>query len=381
MRQPVGIRSLAVSFPSIIRTNDYYRQNHPDLIAQSEQKSAAKVFSPAESTSNSNELDLWGQEMTPYLSDPFRGTVERRVLAPDESSLTLEYRAACDALEAAGLSPEEVDLMIVTSLFPEEIVPGNAPWLAGKLGLRNAAWNLESTCTSAPAALQTACALVRAGEYRNVLVVISNTFSRFSDDNDTLSFLAGDGAGAFVVGPLKANQGIIRTKIIHTAETCGAFVCEYTTDSLGKSRMLIRGTKAANKMFRDSFVKFVQTCCRDVLASAGVTLDQIDFFIFNTPIAWYSSVYIRALGIDPKRTISLTPVYANIGPVSPLANLYHAAQLGKIRENDLVLLYTFGASGTAGATLMRWGKVALGPAPASPLSLNLLDDKIPVLSK
>ncbi|BAZ49044.1 3-oxoacyl-[acyl-carrier-protein] synthase III [Nostoc sp. NIES-4103] len=380
MRQPVGIRSLAVSFPSIIRTNDYYRQNHPELIAQSEQKSAAKVFS-SESSSNSQEIDLWGQEMTPYLSDPFRGSVERRVLGPGESSLTLEYRAACDAIEAAGLCALDIDLMIVTSMFPEEIVPGNAPWLAGRLGLRGAAWNLESTCTSAPTALQTACALVRAGEYRNVLVVISNTFSRFSDDNDTLSFLAGDGAGAFVVGPLEANQGVIRTQIIHTAETCGAFVCEYTTDSRGKSRMLIRGSKGANKMFRDSFVKFVQTCCRDVLASADVTLDQIDFFIFNTPIAWYSSVYIQALGIDPQRTISLTPVYANIGPVSPLANLYHAAQLGKIRENDLVLLYTFGATGTAGATLMRWGKVALGPAPAPPLSINLLDKKIPVLSK
>jgi 3-oxoacyl-[acyl-carrier-protein] synthase-3 len=381
MRKPIGIRSLAVSFPSIIRTNDYYRQNYPDLIAHSEQKSAAKVFSSAESTSNSYEVDLWRQEMTPYLSDPFRGTVERRVLALGESSLTLEYRAACDAIASAGLFSEDIDLMIVTSLFPEEIVPGNAPWLAGKLGLRGAAWNLESTCTSAPTALQTACALVQAGEYRNVLIVISNTFSRFSDDHDTLSFLAGDGAGAFVVTTLEANQGVIRTKIIHTAETCGAFVCEYTTDSQGKSRMLIRGTKSANKMFRESFVPFVQTCCRDVLASADVTLDEIDFFIFNTPIAWYSSVYIRALGIDPKRTISLTPLYANIGPVSPLANLYHAAQLGKIRENDLVLLYTFGATGTAGATLMRWGKVALGSPPAPALTPNLLDNQIPVLSQ
>src|SRR3712207_6690939 len=135
MHEPVGIRSLAVSFPSIIRTNDYYRENHAELIAQAEQKSLSKLFSSVASTP-SNEYD---KEMQPYLQDPFRGTVERRVLAPEETSLTLSYRAAIDALEGAKLSPDEVDLMLVATLFPEHIVPGNAAYLASQLGLRGAA--------------------------------------------------------------------------------------------------------------------------------------------------------------------------------------------------------------------------------------------------
>lgn len=363
MHYPVGIRSLAVSFPSVVRTNDYWRENYPELVANSEQKSFARTFSPAESTSNGQEVDLWTQEMKPFLADPFRGTVERRVLGTGESSLTLEYDAACKALKAANLSPEDIDLMLVTSMFPEHIVPGNAAFLAGKLGLGGAAWNLDSTCTGSLVALQTACALVRTGEYRNVLVVASSAFSRFADENDTLSFFLGDGAGAFVVGALKANQGILSSKIIHTAETCDAFFNEIAIDAQGNPRMFIRTSKKANKVFSDLFVKFCRACCESAIANAGLTLKQIDFFVFNTNTAWYSNVYTQALGIDPERTINLNSQYANIGVASPIANLYHAVQSGKIHENDLVLVYSFGGVSNAGAMVMRWGDVALGLAP------------------
>ncbi len=372
MQTPVGIRSLAVSFPSIIRTNDYYRENHPELVAQAEQKSLSKLFSLVSSTAN-NEFD---QEMVPYLQDPFRGTIERRVMAPGETSLTLSYRAAIDALEGAKLSPDEIDLMLVATLFPEHIVPGNAAFLASELGLHGAAWNIDSTCSNLTAALQTASSLVRSGEYRNVLVVICTNYSHFVDENDTLSFLSGDGAGAFIVSELKPNQGVLGTKIINTASTCGTFFMEMTTDLQSKPRMFIRAGKAAANMLSDTAAKFVRDCSEGALAAAGVTKDQIDLFAFNTPTAWYAKVCARALNIDSERTIDLHERYANIGPMLPVTNLYHAAEAGRIRENDLVLVYTIGSVSNAGATVMRWGDVALGPAPAPPVSLNLQDNKI-----
>ena len=376
MYQPVGIRSLAVSFPSIIRTNDYYRENYPELIAEAEKKTLSRVFSTADSASM-NEFD---QEMIPYLPDPFRGTVERRVLGPGETSLTLSYSAAKDALNAAKLSPEEIDLMLVATIFPEQIVPGNAAFLAGELGLQGAAWNIDSTCSNAIAALQTACALVRAGEYRNVLVVICTNYSRFTDENDTLSFLSGDGAGAFVVSTLKPTQGVLGTKIINTASTCGTFFNELTTDAQGNPRMYIRAGKGAGKMLSDTSVKFVRECCLGAIEAAGVSLDKIDFFAFNTPTAWYANVCARALGINPERAINLHDRYANIGPMLPLANLYHGAELGRIRENDLVLVYTIGSVSNAGASVMRWGDVALGVAPALPVSLQQ-EERSPLLAR
>jgi len=358
--KPVGIRSIGVSFPKTVRTNDYWREKYPELVAQAEQKSLARAFSAVASPSHNEELDVWTQEMLPYLSDPFRGIVERRVLAPGETSLMLEYNAATNALNAADLSSTDVDLMIVVSMFPEQLAPGNAAHLAGKLDLRCGAWNLESTCTSAIVAFQTACALVRAGEYQNILVVLSTIFSRYVDENDTFSFLMGDGAAAFVVSSLAEKQGILSTKIVHTAQTCDSFFNEITVDEQGKPRMYVRVGKNASQMLRDEFAKCCYLRCTEAITAAGITLDDIDFFISNTNTAWYSSVYTKTLGIDPKRTLNLNAQYANIGAASPIVNLYHAAKLGKICKDDLVLMYTFGGTSNAGATVMRWGEVAVG---------------------
>lgn len=361
MHNPVGIRSLTLSFPSIIRTKDYYKENYPELVAQSEKKNLARLMSPVKSTP-SNEFEI---EMMPYLSDPFRGTGEKRILGPGESSLTLECRAAKDALEAAKLSPDKIDLLIVSSVLPEHIGYGNAAFIARELGLQSAAWNLDATCGSTPIALQTACALVQAGMYRNVLVVISCTYSRFVDEDNTLSWFFSDGAGAFVVSPLELNQGILGTKAVNTSVLCDQISMKITDDGQGKPLFRLQVSKYLNKVMGEAATGLLRICCEGAVAAAGVTLDEIDFFIFNTATAWFASFCVRVLGIDPERTINVYPLYANMGPVLALANLYHAAQLGKIRENDLVLIYGFGAASSACATVMRWGDVALGPVPVN----------------
>ena len=359
LHSPVGIRSLAVSLPNIKRTNDYYIEKYPDLIAQADQKNLAKVFSFAGSIP-SNDFDL---EMKHYLSDPFRGAVERRLLGSGESSLTLEYDAAKDALAAAKLSSDDVDLMLVASIWPEQVGFGNAAFLAQQLGLKGAAWNLDAACGVTPVALQTACALVRGGEYNNVLVVVSCTYSRFFNENDTISWFLGDGAGAFVVSSLELNQGILGTKTIHTAVLADTILPQLTQDKHGNPKLCMQIGQGANKLFRETATDLLSICCEGAASAADVTLKQIDFFLFNTATAWFSRFCTRVLGIDPKRTINLYPQYANVGPVLTVANMYHAAQMGKIRENDLVLIYGFGAAGAASASVMRWGKVALGSDP------------------
>lgn len=364
--QSVGIRAIAMTCPSIKRTNDFYREKYPELIAQSEQKSLAKLFSLTNSMP-SNEFDV---EMLPYLQDPFRGTVERWVLGSDESSLMLEERAARDVLDAAKLTPNDIELAIVCSTWPEQLGFGNASFLAEKLGLTGAAWNLDGACGSTPVALQTACALVRAGEYRNVLVVISCTYSRFVDENDTVSWFLGDGAGAFVVSALEPSQGILASKTINTSSFNNLVALKITGDRQSNPQIRMQLNKNAKKMLSDTAVGLLRNCCEGAIAAAGVALEDIDFFLFNTPTAWFAQLCARTLGIDPERTLNLYPQYANIGPVLTVANLYHAAQEGKIRENDLVLVYGYGAAGAASANVMRWGKVALGSAPGKEDNLS-----------
>ncbi|MBW4616309.1 MAG: 3-oxoacyl-ACP synthase III family protein [Desmonostoc vinosum HA7617-LM4] len=357
----VGICSLALSFPRIRCTKDYYREHFPDLLLSVEEKNLAKMFSVTDSTP-SNDYEL---EMMPYLKDPFRGTVERRMLAPEESSLTLEYQAATEALDAAKLSPQDVDLLLVASFLPEQIGFGNAAFLARQLGLSCGAWNLDATCASTPIALQTACALVQSGGYRNVLVAISCTYSRLFDQNDTLSWFFSDGAGAFLVSSLKPNQGILGTKTVNTSVLCDQFCFKITENEQGDQQLRMQVPKGTNKVIGETATQLLRACCEGAIAAAGVTLEQIDFFIFNTPTAWFASFCIRVLGIKPERTINVYPLYANIGPALTLANLYHAAQLGKIRENNLVLIYGFGAASSASANVIRWGDVALGSIPVN----------------
>ncbi|WP_265235557.1 3-oxoacyl-[acyl-carrier-protein] synthase III C-terminal domain-containing protein [Lyngbya sp. CCAP 1446/10] len=373
MNCSVGIRSLSLCFPSQIRTNDYWLEKFPHLFAVTPPR-RTRLSQSVESTSDEDGFAIWSQEVAPYLSDPFRGNVERRVLGAGESSLMLECRAAREALDAAKLSSDEVELAIVASIFPEQLVPGNASYLARELQLQCPAWNLESTCSSALIALQNARALVQTGEYRNVLVVVSHIESNSVDEEDTLSWSMGDAAGAFVVDSLKPDRGVLGSKIINTAATCDAYLHELIADAQGKPRMRTRTGENASS-FAETSVEFVRTCCEGAVAAAGVTLEEIDFFAFNTPTAWYARLCARALGIDPKRAIDLYPWYANIGSVFAIANLYHAALAGKIRENDLVLVYTNGAAATAAATVMRWGDVALGTAPAPPINLNREEDR------
>jgi 3-oxoacyl-[acyl-carrier-protein] synthase III len=365
MTHAVGIRSLAIRFPRSIRTNQYWVQTFPNWVAQTPQRQARSPRS-TECTGNETGLDIWLQEVTPYLADPFRGSVNRHVLSADESARMLECRAAQAALDAANLAPEDIDLAIAAALFPETVGPGHAAHLARDLGLTCPAWNLESTCSSALIALQNAQALVQTGVYRHVLIVVSQMGSQAVHMADTLSWSMGDGAGAFVVSPVQAGQGILNTTILSTANTCGAYRYDLAIDPQGQPWLQTR-TGEDVSVLAETAVDFVRDCCQAAVRAADVSLDHIDFFVFNTPTAWYADVCVKALGIAPDRTINLYPQYANIGPVFPVANLYHAVLSEKIRENDLVLVYTNGAAATAAATVMRWGDVQLGTMPADSL--------------
>jgi 3-oxoacyl-[acyl-carrier-protein] synthase-3 len=292
--------------------------------------------------------------------------VRRRVLSEGESSITLELEAARRALDAAKMRPEDVELTIVSSLVGDTIGAGNAAYLAARLGLRGAAWNLETACSSSAVALQTAGAMIRSGEYRNVLAVASCSYSREAPENDTLAWFVGDGAGAFVVAPCGENEGILGTKTIHTAETCHAFYYEMAASENAPPKLRMRWNPELGRVIRETSIGYLRTCCMSALDSAGVKLSDIDFFVFNTPTAWYARFCTDALGVDFARTIDTYPLYANMGPALLPTNLYRAARDGRLRPGDLVLIYTIGSTSTASASVMKWGDVALGPDPEAP---------------
>ncbi|MBI2395611.1 MAG: 3-oxoacyl-ACP synthase [Deltaproteobacteria bacterium] len=351
----VGMRSLATAFPRIVRNNAHFRERHPEVVAAAEEKALARLWQKGA------PRNPFASEMEPYLADPFRGAVERRVLAPDESALSIELKAAQEALAAARLGGRDVDCIIVASFLPNQIGVGNAPRLAEAIGARCAAWNLETACSGSVVGLQTASALVRSGEHRQVLVVASCTYSRYVDERDTLSWFLGDGAGAFVVGPVEEGLGYLGGTSIHSADTCGTFSWELEVDEEGYPRIGMVASPSTGRVLAETAEKYVRECCVRAADRAGVRLSDIELFVFHTPVPWFAPFAARVLGVAPERTTSVNAWTANIGPALMPANLHHAARLGRLRRGDLVMVQSIGSASSAAAAVMRWNEPALGP--------------------
>ncbi|MRG95646.1 3-oxoacyl-ACP synthase [Polyangium spumosum] len=361
------MRSLAITFPGGLKTNDYWRRHHPQMFGGAVEK--RNVWAAPEAPRD--EPDAFGAEMAKFLDDPFRGARERRVLLPKENALLLETRVATMALEAAKVARAEVDLILSCSLFPDVMGIGHATFLAGELGLtHSAAWNLETACSGAFAVFETACALVRAGQYRNVLGVVSCTYSRTIEEHDTMSWFSGDGAGAFVVSDVPAGEGLVASAMLHSAETCNAFVIDVTDDrARGKQVVRFRAEKSASKILRQVSEPYLRKTADLALRKAGLGISDINWLVVNTPTAWYAPFCARVLGFDPARTIDTFSRYANCGPALMPVNLYTAAAELPIRRGDLVLVHTVGSSSSSGSAIVRWGDVALGPPPAPPVEV------------
>lgn len=364
-----GILALAVKYPSILRTNDFWRNNYPEMIEQVAQKGAGKVWSGPKDPRGPSAL--FDTAMAPYLDDPFRGTVERRVLSPSETSLGMELEAAHLALEAAKMAPGDLDVLISVGFVPTGIAVGNGAYLANLMGLKCPAFNLETACSGALIGLQTVCGLVQAGHYRNAMVTVSCTYSMQCEPSNPLSLTSGDGAAAFIVGPVPEGHGHLGGKSISTGITCGAMYYTILMDGLGgTARVHLNANPRAGKLLRESALSFIEECTSGALHKAGVKLRDIDFFVFNTPTAWYIDFCTKALGIDPAKTIDTYPLYANTGPALTTGNLYHALADEKIRPGDLVMVYSVGSVSTASAAVFRWTETALGPKPEPPATVE-----------
>ena len=352
-----GLRSLAVAYPPSVRTNDYYRERFPAQVAASEERGLARLWSAYGGEAPSH-FDL---AFEPYGADPFRGTVERRMLEPGEPVLPLELHAARHALEAAQLEAADIDLVLSASFLPDQPGLGNGAFLVRELGIAAPAWNVETTCSSATAALRLAAAQVRTGEAKHVLCVVSCSYSRVIEPEDNFGWFLGDGCVAFVVGPCEPGYGYLASKVINTADTCGKIRYEMELDGGGSPCLRIRAGEGAGRALRDGAAEFLQLCVHGAVEAAGIRLSDVAFFAFNTPTAWYADFCVRALGIRHEQTIDTYPSYANTGPVLWPTNLHHAASRGLVRPGDFVLVYSVGSVSSAGAVVMRWGDVALGP--------------------
>jgi len=352
---PAGITAMSVYFPRAVRDNTWWRTAAPSFLAALAERTSAQVWE------GDGDLNPWQAAMAPYLGDLFRGTRERRVLGDGESARTLEVEAARRALDAAGLQPDDIDLVLVSCLFPDQYVVGDAIGLAAAMGFRCPCYNVESACGVATADLVMACAMVETGRARRVLIITACTYSRSAHADNPMSLTSGDGAAAFVIGPVAEGHGLLGTKSFTTLESATAFDYDIEPDPHQRYRIQMRANRDAGRALETCALKYLPAACHGALAASGLGVGDVDFAVFPTPTAWFAEFGRSMLGLSADQTIDTYPRFANTGPVLLPQNLYFALAEGRVRAGDTVLLFSLGSMSTCGAAVLRLGDVALAP--------------------
>ena len=285
------------------------------------------------------------------------GIRQRHVAAEGEVTSDLGLAAARKALAAAGVTPDDIDLIILATATPDYTFPASAVQIQASLGMTHgAAFDLQAVCSGFVFALTTADAYIRAGNAKRVLVIGAETFSRILDWEDRgTCVLFGDGAGAVVVEG-QPGTGSIADR--------GLLAAKLRSDGRHREKLFVDGGPSATQTTghlrmqgREVFkhaVGMVVDVIEDVFARTGVTADDIDWFVPHQANQRIIDASAKKLGIPPEKVVMTVAEHGNTSAASiPLA-LDVAVRDGRIKPGDLVLLEAMGGGFTWGAALVRW---------------------------
>jgi 3-oxoacyl-[acyl-carrier-protein] synthase-3 len=298
--------------------------------------------------------DAWITERT--------GIKERRIASASDTSASLAIEAGAAAIKQAGITPEDVDLLIVATASPEQPVPHTGAFVGDGLGLRCGSFDLGAGCAGSVYELVTGAALLTSGGLDHVLVIGVETLSRFMDPKDRGTLiLFGDGAGAFVLAPSPDDgPGLLSWDL-----GCDGSATGLLEIPAGGSRMPPSAESVANDMhfvkmqgqevFRRA-VRVVVESSQATLAKAGVTAADVDWFVPHQANVRIIDAASTRLGIPMAQTVVNIERYGNTAAASIPIAVAEAADDGRLKDGDLMLVTGFGAGMTWGSALFRWGQ-------------------------
>jgi 3-oxoacyl-[acyl-carrier-protein] synthase III len=304
-----------------------------------------KVLTNAELSRRVDTSDEWIVERT--------GIRERRIAADGERTSDLACAASLNALEAAGRDAKDIDLVIVATTTPDLTFPATAARVQAELGVsRGAAFDLQAVCSGFVFALATADNFLARGQAKAALVIGAETFSRIMDWEDRgTCVLFGDGAGAVVLEAREepGDRGVISTFLRTDGRMHDLLYVDggpSETGTVGKVRMV------GNAVFRHA-VEHISGAMLEACARAGVSLDDVDWFVPHQANQRILDGVARKLGIDVDKVVSTVAVHGNTSAASVPLALDVAVRDGRIKPGDLVLMEALGGGLTWGAALVR----------------------------
>ncbi len=297
--------------------------------------------------------DAWIRERT--------GIRERRIAPPEMGVVAMGEVAAQRALDKAGLTPADVDVLIVTTATPDRLLPATACEIQAAIGAsgRCYAYDLQAACTGFLYALSVAEGHIAAGQAENVLLVATEKMSVITNWEDRSScILFGDGAGAAVVQPSRNGEGVLSSHHRSNGDLAplllrraGGGALPLTPERIHNQEHMLE--MSGPEVFKAA-VKSMATAGRKVMKEAGVTADDIDILVphqANIRIIESTARYAR---IPMDRVFVNLQHYGNISSATIPVGLDEAIEEGRIGPGSIVLMTAFGAGLTWGATLVRW---------------------------
>jgi 3-oxoacyl-[acyl-carrier-protein] synthase III len=283
------------------------------------------------------------------------GIRKRHIAAEGETTSDLGTVAAQRALDAAGLTPDDIDLIVMATATPDYTFPATATIVQHKLGItRGAAFDLQAVCSGFVFAMATADNFLVRGQFERALVIGSETFSRILDWSDRgTCVLFGDGAGAVVLERQeKAQAGDKGVKGIHL-RTDGRYRDllfvdggPSTTQTVGHLRMV------GNQVFKHAVGKISDSVLASV-KQAGLQMSDIDWFVPHQANQRILSAVAERLGLEDHKVVSTVAEHGNTSAASVPLAMAAATADGRIKPGDLVLIEAIGGGLAWGSALIR----------------------------
>jgi 3-oxoacyl-[acyl-carrier-protein] synthase-3 len=280
------------------------------------------------------------------------GIRSRYIAGQGETTATLATEAARLALENAGISASEVDLIVLATATPDQTFPSSATKVQAALGIDDCvAFDVHAVCTGFLYAVTVADSMLRAGTGRTALVIGAETFSRLLDWEDrTTCVLFGDGAGALVLRAEDGDRGILATKLHADGRHNDLLFVDggpSSTGTVGKLRMKGR------EVFRHAVVNLAEVM-NEVLDKAGLTSGDVDWVVPHQANARILDATAKKLSLPSGKVVVTVDKHANTSAASVPLALDTAVKDGRIKRGDIVVLEAMGGGFTWGAAVLRY---------------------------
>ena len=278
----------------------------------------------------------------------------RHIAGADETTATLARDAASAAIAAAGITAQDIDLIVLATATPDQTFPSSATKVQAMLGIDDCvAFDVAAVCSGFLYAVQVADSMIRAGAHRRALVIGAETFSRILDWEDrTTCVLFGDGAGAMVLEAQENgdDRGILATKLHADGRHNELLYVDggpSTTGTVGKLRMKGR------EVFRHAVVNLAAVM-EESLGMAGLTSADVDWVVPHQANARILDATARKLGLPAEKVVLTVDQHANTSAASVPLALDTAVRDGRIRPGQIVVLEAMGGGFTWGAAVIRF---------------------------